>query len=122
MLLSHEEHNMARWMMVALCALAGAAAGCQQEVISERPSSFVSQFQALNNKNGWVVNGADSAKSNDPMANARVVKEANFSNLTFSTTFQVDDPKVRGQPQTQPATMPARNASPTGMPFGAPVQ
>src|SRR4051812_38118766 len=117
---------MARWMALKMVAVAFALGACQQEVVKVHESSIARQFGEFN-KNGWAVNGGEvasrGATPQQPNRDVRVVKEADFSHLTFHTNLQIDDPKAREEQrraQTQPgsAPLPGQDYPAPALPMG----
>lgn len=86
---------MTRVAVAAMTAALSLLAGCQmEETRSVHKSSLEQQFASLS-KNGWSVTTGDAQKPKGPDPNMRIVKDADFSNLTLRTSFQIDDPKLR---------------------------
>lgn len=120
----HRRTIAGRWLICIAVALSAAGlAACEKEVVAVRGNSLEAQFAQLNNKNGWTVAGGDVASRNKAGAqkdsNVRLVKSADFSNLTMSTSFQLYEPTKKAQ--TQPAKPPEQGpevVQPANSPFG----
>jgi hypothetical protein len=125
MMAAFKELTMARVAVVATTFIFSLLmAGCaMEETRTVHKGSLEQQFSSLN-KNGWSVTTPDSVKRKELDPNVRIVKDADFSNLTLRTNFQVDDPKLKAQlaqrereEAAKRGPAPANNA-PDAMPFG----